>query len=86
MIKDALADRIDHALAWESSRVDDRTGQVRIAGSTRICQPIDDDLPFEAADTVRAFLTWSVLHARPELAARAVLVDHGAKTTHNPCP
>jgi hypothetical protein len=84
--KDALADRIDHALAWESSRVDDRTGQVRIAGSTRICRPIDDDLPFEAADTVRAFLTWSVLHARPELAARAVLVDHGAKTTRNPCP
>lgn len=84
--RDALANNIDHALEWESSRVDDGTGQIRIADSTRICRPVDDSLPFEAADTVRAFLTWSVLRARPELVQRAVLIDHGAKTARNPCP
>ena len=77
---------IDRAITWMSGRVDDRTGQVDIGASTRVCNPVDGSQRYEAADAVRVFLTWSLLRERPELVDRAILIDRGATSAGNPCP
>jgi hypothetical protein len=85
-LQDALRAHIDRAVEWLSGRVDADTGQVDIGASTRVCNVNDASEPYETADAVRVLLTWSLVRGRPELAERAVLVDHGAKTAGNPCP
>lgn len=85
-VQDDLRAGIDRAIDWLSGRVDDRTGQVDIGASSRVCNPADESQPYETADAVRVLLTWSVVRARPEHAELAVLVDRGDKTVGNPCP
>jgi hypothetical protein len=85
-LQDELRAHIDRAVEWLSGRVDADTGQVDIGASTRVCNVNDASEPYETADAVRVLLTWSLVRGRPELADRAVLVDHGAKTAGNPCP
>jgi hypothetical protein len=85
-LKDELGATIDRAIAWMSTRVDDRTGQVDIGASTRVCNNNDANDPYETADAVRTFLTWAMVRQRPDLIDRAILIDRGAKTLGNPCP
>ena len=75
---------IDRAIAWMSSRVDQH-GRVEIGASSRVCNRRDGSPPFEAADTVRAFLTWGMVRADRSLLEWAVLIDHGSHLG-NPCP
>jgi hypothetical protein len=81
-----LRGMIDRAIAWMSTRIDDRSGQVDIGSSSRVCNRDDGREPYEAADAVRVLLTWSVVSDRPDLADQAVLIDRGARSVGNPCP
>lgn len=85
-LKDDLGLAIDRAIAWYRTRIDPTTGQINIAGSTRVCNRVDGAEPLETADGVRVLLTWGLIRDRPELIDDAVKVDVGAKTHRNPCP
>ena len=85
-LKDELGATIDRALEWMSARVDDRTGQIDITGSTRVCSHTDANLPLDTANGVRAHLLWGLERERPELIERAARIDEGARVHGNPCP
>ena len=82
---------IDRAVRWMTTRIDRKTGQIKIRGTTRICveqlwtsgQPA----PYvDPGETIRGFLYWGLLTSTPRLVDLAMLVDRGNKLYGNRCP